>query len=184
MLTGAFGALPANENSESRSLKAGLRTSLPVLRSGFSLSSSNLMRYREIKPTLPLQSFVECFWQLEGDGSVDASPPERILPDGCVEAILNFGDRFLQHVDGTRRCQPRNFIVGQMTGPILISASGIVQLLGLLRSGTPDSRLQPVCTADARGSIRQPKRAHRIVHTKDSPLASVAFFQYPSLNLL
>ena len=89
------------------------------------------MHYREIKPTTPLRSFVECFWTLEGDGSVDASPPERILPDGCVEAILNFGDRFLQHVDGERRRQPRNFIVGQMTGPILISASGVVRLLGI-----------------------------------------------------
>jgi len=89
------------------------------------------MRYREIKPTSPLRSFIECFWTLEGDGVVDSSPPERILPDGCVELILNFGDRFLQHVDGERRRQPRNFIVGQMTGPILISASGVVELLGI-----------------------------------------------------
>lgn len=89
------------------------------------------MRYRELKPTRLLRSFVECFWTLEGDGSVDASPPERILPDGCIELILNFGDRFLQHVDGERRRQPRDFIVGQMTGPILISASGVVRLLGI-----------------------------------------------------
>ena len=89
------------------------------------------MRYREIKPTPRLRTFVECFWTLEGEHCVDASPPERILPDGCVELILNFGDRFLQHVDGERRRQPRNFIVGQMTGPILISASGVVRLLGI-----------------------------------------------------
>lgn len=89
------------------------------------------MRYREIKPTPPLRSFVECFWTLEGDGLIDQSPPERILPDGCVELILNFGDRFLQHVDGERTLQPRNFIVGQMTAPILISASGAVELLGI-----------------------------------------------------
>ena len=89
------------------------------------------MRYREIKPTPRLRTFVECYWTLEGPRAVDASPPERILPDGCVELILNFGDRFLQHVDGERRRQPRNFIVGQMTGPILISASGVVRLLGI-----------------------------------------------------
>ena len=87
------------------------------------------MRYREIKPSTPLRSFVECFWTL--DGSVDSSAPERILPDGCVELILNFGDRFVQHVDGERRRQPRNFIVGQMTGPVLISPTGTVQLLGI-----------------------------------------------------
>ena len=89
------------------------------------------MRYSEIKPTVPLRRFVECLWTLEGDGSVETSAPERILPDGCVELILNFGDRFRQHVDGERRLQPRNFLVGQMTGPILISPCGAVELLGI-----------------------------------------------------
>ena len=89
------------------------------------------MRYREIRPTLPLRSFIECFWMLEGHGPAEESSAERILPDGCVELILNFGDRFLQHVGGERTRQPRNFIVGQMTGPILISASGAVELLGI-----------------------------------------------------
>jgi AraC-like DNA-binding protein len=88
------------------------------------------MRYREIKPTPPLRSFIECFWTLEDDGFVDRST-QRILPDGCVELILNFGDRFLQHADSGRTRQPRNFIVGQMTGPILISAIGVVELLGI-----------------------------------------------------
>jgi len=89
------------------------------------------MRYHEIKPTPPLGSFVECFWTLEGDRSLEAPAPERILPDGCVELILNFGDPFLQHVDGEKRRQPRNFVVGQMTGPILISPTGVVELLGI-----------------------------------------------------
>jgi AraC-like DNA-binding protein len=92
------------------------------------------MHYREIKPSPPLRRFVECFWTLEGrmegGGSV-AAPPERILPDGCIELILNFGDQFFQHVDGKRQIQPRNFLVGQMTGPILISPSGPVELLGI-----------------------------------------------------
>lgn len=89
------------------------------------------MRYRELKPTRPLRPFIECFWTLVGDGFNDGSPAERILPDGCVELILNFGDRFLQHAGTERTHQPHNFIVGQMTGPILISASGVVQLLGI-----------------------------------------------------
>lgn len=89
------------------------------------------MRYREIKPTPALHRFIECFWTLEGSESSAAGPPERILPDGCVELILNFGDRFFQHVDGCKQLQPQNFIVGQMTGPILISPSGAVELLGI-----------------------------------------------------
>ena len=89
------------------------------------------MRYCETRPSRSLQPFVECFWTLEGDGPVGSSPPERILPDGCIELILNFGDRFLQHAEDQKKLQPCNFIVGQMTGPILISPSGRVELLGI-----------------------------------------------------
>ena len=92
------------------------------------------MRYCEIHPKPPLNNFVECFWTLEGDGPSDGAP-ERILPDGCVELILNFGARFLQHNDAGRGApavlQPRHFLVGQMTGPILISPRGNVELLGI-----------------------------------------------------
>ena len=87
------------------------------------------VRYSEIKPRPPLSRFVECFWTLEGDEP--SHEPERILPDGCVELILNFGASFSQHHNGHRSLQPRNFLVGQMTGPILISPTGAVQLLGI-----------------------------------------------------
>jgi AraC-like DNA-binding protein len=89
------------------------------------------MRYCEILPKPPLDKFVECFWTLEGDGPAPDGSPERILPDGCVELILNFGERFLQHTNGGRTLQPRHFLVGQMTGPILISPTGRVELLGI-----------------------------------------------------
>ena len=89
------------------------------------------MRYREISPQPPLDNFVECFWTLEGDGPTPGVTPERILPDGCIELILNFGERFLQHTNGRRTLQPRHFLVGQMTGPILISPTGRVELLGI-----------------------------------------------------
>ena len=87
------------------------------------------MNYCEINPQPPLSSFVECFWTLESD--VPSTQPERILPDGCVELILNFGSQFSQHDVDKHRLQPRSFLVGQMTGPILISPTGPVQLLGI-----------------------------------------------------
>lgn len=93
------------------------------------------MRYSEIHPKPPLNNFVECFWTLEGDGPSPDGTPERILPDGCVELILNFGARFSQHNEAGRGApavlQPRNLLVGQMTGPILISPTGNVELLGI-----------------------------------------------------
>jgi AraC-like DNA-binding protein len=90
------------------------------------------MRYREFQPIAPLTPFVECFWTLENDAGVAAAEPERLLPDGCAELILNFGDRFQEHQDnGQKKRQPRHLLVGQMTQPVLITPTGSVQLLGI-----------------------------------------------------
>jgi len=89
------------------------------------------MRYREFYPQAPLSRFVECFWSLEAEASSEPGQPERILPDGCSELILNFGASFSQHQGESRTRQPRNFLVGQMTGPILISPTGAVELIGI-----------------------------------------------------
>lgn len=89
------------------------------------------MRYREFHPPSPLSTVIECLWTLESDTEDPAARPEKILPDGCVELILNFGARFLQHVDNTTRLQPRTFVAGQLTRPLLIAPTGPVQLIGI-----------------------------------------------------
>lgn len=90
------------------------------------------MLYREIQPTPALAQFVECFWTLENDGGKAVAQPERLLPDGCVELILNFGERFREHKDnGKEERQPQHLLVGQMTRPVLIAPTGSVQLLGI-----------------------------------------------------
>lgn len=90
------------------------------------------MRYLEIKPSEPLERYVECFWTLENDAGAGPAQPDRILPDGCVELILNFGARFREHQEnGLQEPQPMNLLVGQMTRPILIAPTGSVQLLGI-----------------------------------------------------
>ncbi len=90
-----------------------------------------MIHYREQHPKPPLDRYIECFWTLQSEGVIENSQPERILPDGCVELILNFGSRFTQHVDSKQVLQPQNFLVGQMTGPILISPTGTVELIGI-----------------------------------------------------
>jgi len=90
------------------------------------------MRYREIQPKPPLERFIECFWTLEDDGVVVPGQPERVLPDGCVELILNFRAHFCQHREnGEKERQPLHYVVGQMTRPILIAPTGPVQLMGI-----------------------------------------------------
>ena len=90
------------------------------------------MRYCETQPANHLAALIECFWTLEDDAGDAASQPERLLPDGCVELILNFGSRFQEHKDnGRQEHQPANLIVGQMTQPIVISPTGPVRLFGI-----------------------------------------------------
>jgi len=89
------------------------------------------VRYTEIQSLAPLNTVVECFWALESDAGVAEQKTERIVPDGCVEVILNFAEPFAQHELDSVTVQPRNFIVGQMTRPILISPTGPVQLIGI-----------------------------------------------------
>jgi AraC-like DNA-binding protein len=90
------------------------------------------MRYREFQPGSPLSKYVECFWLLEGGDWRASLAPERLLPDGCIELILNFGDRFREHREaGDSDLQPARFVVGQMTRPVLVSPTGPVLLLGI-----------------------------------------------------
>ena len=91
---------------------------------------TSTMLYREFQPTPALAHFVECFWTLEDE--TPAVQPERLLPDGCVELILNFGECFQEHKDdGRKERQPRHLLVGQMTQPVLIAPTGSVRLLAI-----------------------------------------------------
>src|SRR5262245_61012649 len=91
-----------------------------------------LMRYREFQSAPPLSKHVECIWLLEGADRGESAAPERILPDGCVEMILNFSAPFRESKEaGRSELQPSRFVVGQMTQPVLVSPTGPVQLLGI-----------------------------------------------------
>src|SRR6476620_3646201 len=90
------------------------------------------MRYQEIQPGQLLAPFIECFWTLEGEPDPVVSYPERILPDGCVEIILSFGDRFTEIDErSAEKLQPNHFLVGQMTRPVIIKPTGSVRLIGI-----------------------------------------------------
>lgn len=89
------------------------------------------MFYREIQPGIELARFIECYWTLEDDHPDLMDSPYPILPDGCTELILNLGDRFIQHRDGHPVLQPRYFVFGQLTRPLLIAPTGKVRIIGV-----------------------------------------------------
>ena len=100
--------------------------------SGILTSTETPMRYCEIKPQPQLRRFVECFWTLESDQSDSNTSETPILPDGCVELILNCGAPFQQtRENGERVAQPARFLVGQMTRPVKIAPTGFVELIGI-----------------------------------------------------
>lgn len=89
------------------------------------------MRYQEIPPSPPLAPFVECLWTLHDEGKPEPSEPQRILPDGCVELILNFADPFQRYTSSGPHRQPLQFLVGQMEHHLTIEPTGRVDLVGV-----------------------------------------------------
>ena len=89
------------------------------------------MRYREIPPPASLASSIECFWLLQSNGDAANLPPQRILPDGCVEMIINFAEPFAERTASGFVRQPRHFVVGQMERAIEIVPTGRVHILGI-----------------------------------------------------
>ena len=87
------------------------------------------MLYREAAPAGPAGEFVKCFWMLEDDDA--SSDVQRILPDGRCELILNFGDSFECYSSNGWSAQPRWFVTGQITGPMLLRGRGKTKVMGI-----------------------------------------------------
>src|SRR5688572_19885504 len=74
----------------------------------------------------PLAHWVKTIWSAQGTRAEFAAP-EPIVPDGCLEIVLNLADPFADH----RGLQPLDLIAGQMTGPVTAVATGDVDLIGV-----------------------------------------------------
>jgi AraC-like DNA-binding protein len=88
-----------------------------------------VIQYREIPPSARLRPFVHTFWVLEHDGQHPA--PQRVIPDGRSELILNWSQPFESFQAGQWRGQPRCFLAGQIHGPLLLRPSGPAKMLGI-----------------------------------------------------
>ena len=86
------------------------------------------MRYREFAPGGEASRFVECYWELQG---TEPGEVQRVVPDGHPELILNFGEPFAALHDGRWQTQPRCFLAGQITGPLLLRTSTAAHILGV-----------------------------------------------------
>lgn len=88
------------------------------------------MRYRQISPGIRTTHIVSHYWTLEDDSS--ATSLQRIVPDGCPELILNFGDPFQSlSPDGPWETQLRCFFAGQITNPLVVRPQRRTRVLGV-----------------------------------------------------
>jgi AraC-like DNA-binding protein len=88
-----------------------------------------MVRYGEIRPCAQLQSFISTFWILEHDGG-DAAP-QRVVPDGHSELILNWSHPFQFFQRGRWLDQPSCFFAGQIDGPLLLRPTGAAKMQGI-----------------------------------------------------
>ena len=93
------------------------------------------MHYRELRVQPPLDAFVECVWFLTAAAAPARGVPpdiQRILPDGCIELVLHVADPFLAVPHpGSPSPQPRAFVVGLQTLPIVVQAVGASDTIGV-----------------------------------------------------
>ena len=89
------------------------------------------MDYRELTPDPRLRPYIRCYWTLRAPPVVGAAP-QRVLPDGCVEMVINVGAQFTRHrSDGVIENQPRALLVGPTTRHMSIAPTGEIRLVGV-----------------------------------------------------
>src|SRR5262245_34113731 len=84
-------------------------------------------KYQEFMPHKVLQDDVKRFWILEKEYTEEDSI-EEVTPDACIELILNFGSSYMQ-IDDMRRELPKVCLVGLLSRPLRLHASGVVKIV-------------------------------------------------------
>jgi len=97
--------------------------------------SSGELEYHEFAAPREVADVARCVWLLSGTAPAGAAP-QPVVPDGCVEIVLNLAAPFRRFLsDGHTEVQPLSMVVGQITRAVVIAPSGVVDVVGI--------RLQP-----------------------------------------
>lgn len=91
--------------------------------------SPPLADYAEFAPDPALAPYVACVWTFEGGASREV---QRIVPDGCCELVVHFGDPYFERDTAGRWVrQPRLLFAGQLTRPLHLCARAPVRTLAV-----------------------------------------------------
>jgi len=89
-----------------------------------------VIKYQEFIPHPVLQDYVKRFWILEKEYTPEDSV-EEVIPDACVELILNFGVAYAQVDGSTRRELPNVCLIGLQSKPLALQANGVVKIVAV-----------------------------------------------------
>ncbi|WP_022661678.1 AraC family transcriptional regulator [Paucidesulfovibrio longus] len=110
--------------------------------------------YRQFLPAAPLRAHVLCFWCVHAPPLALGPRRIRVLPDGCMDVIFNFGDRMAP--EGSSVGQPEAFVVGASMRPGVVEMNGRTDIVGFrLRPGSAFPLLGTPCSelSDAVGPV-------------------------------
>lgn len=86
----------------------------------------NNLKYQTFQPHPHLESLIKCYWTLEVPAQGDYQK-QLIIPDGCIEMIFILGDDVKRYTSKNKFIiQPREMVLGQITGPFFIEPTGYV----------------------------------------------------------
>ncbi|MGG7661822.1 DUF6597 domain-containing transcriptional factor [Dyadobacter sp. BHUBP1] len=87
------------------------------------------MAYTEYHPHPALAPYIDAYWKMTGDNMPLAA--QTILPDGCVDIIMNLGDDELPDADGFFMKNERSYLVGTMSHAIETTVTPGSLLIGV-----------------------------------------------------
>lgn len=89
-----------------------------------------VIKYQEFIPHTVLQDYVKRFWILEKEYTAEDSL-EEVIPDACIELILNFGSAYVQIGGSTPRELPNVCLLGLLSKPLILQANGVVKIVAV-----------------------------------------------------
>lgn len=89
------------------------------------------MEYNVYLPQGPLSKYIQRYWTLENEDTSTPPTRDRIFPDGCMELLFNYGDRFKKYENGVALWQPQSFIHGQLKKYMEVEPTGKVGIFSV-----------------------------------------------------
>jgi AraC-like DNA-binding protein len=71
------------------------------------------MPYKQFKPDPALSSYIDAFWEVTSDETTSFT--ERIMPDCCIDIIINLGTDVVADDSGVIMKNERAYLIGTMT---------------------------------------------------------------------